>query len=70
MELDLGTLNWAAIAPIAALLLALVAYCVVDIVRNDVKFLPKWVWVVLCLASVPLGAVLYLLLGRNPERSA
>ena len=29
-----------------------------------VRFLPRWVWGVACLISVPLGGVLYLLIGR------
>jgi ABC-2 type transport system ATP-binding protein len=43
---------------------ALLAYCVIDIVRHEVRVLPKWAWVVLCFASVPLGAVIYLAVGR------
>jgi hypothetical protein len=49
--------------------LALVAgwelFCLTDLARADrVRFLPKWAWAVACLIQIPLGGVLYLLLGR------
>jgi hypothetical protein len=56
-------------ALVLLLALALVAgwelFCLADLVRADkVRFLPKWVWAVACLIQIPLGGVLYLLLGR------
>ncbi len=34
-----------------------------------VRFLPRWVWAVACLIFIPLGGILYLLIGRvwTPE---
>jgi Phospholipase_D-nuclease N-terminal len=29
-----------------------------------VRFLPRWVWAVACLIFIPLGGILYLLIGR------
>jgi hypothetical protein len=29
-----------------------------------VRFLPRWVWAVACLIFIPLGGILYLLVGR------
>jgi hypothetical protein len=29
-----------------------------------VRLLPRWVWAVACLIFIPLGGVLYLLIGR------
>jgi ABC-2 type transport system ATP-binding protein len=37
----------------------------VDLARAEVRHLPKWVWGVLML-SLPLGPILYLLIGRVP----
>ena len=56
-------------ALVLLLALALVAgwelFCLANLVRADkVRFLPKWVWAVACLIQIPLGGVLYLLLGR------
>jgi Phospholipase_D-nuclease N-terminal len=41
------------------------AFCLADPIRADkVRFLPKWAWAVACLIQIPLGGLLYLLLGR------
>jgi len=55
---------WAALVPVVVILLAFVAYCLVDIARSDVRYLPKWAWVVICLISIPAGGIIYLLIGR------
>ena len=62
---------WAAVGPVLVLLLAFVAYCVVDIVRHDVRYLPKWGWILICcLGSIPIGAIIYLIVGRDPGRES
>lgn len=58
-------ISWAALAPILALALAFVAWCWVDISRHEVRYLPKWLWAVICLVSIPLGGIAYLLFGRG-----
>ena len=61
---------------LAAILLAgLVAAweicCLTDLARADrVRFLPKWAWAVACLTQIPLGGILYLLIGRVWRRPA
>ncbi|MGD2051249.1 MAG: PLD nuclease N-terminal domain-containing protein [Acidimicrobiia bacterium] len=60
-------MNLAAIIPIAVLCLAFVISCWVDIARNDVQHLPKWAWVLIVAASVPLGGIVYLVVGRVPR---
>ncbi|MEN9607031.1 MAG: hypothetical protein RL605_859 [Actinomycetota bacterium] len=32
--------------------------------RADVRVLPRWLWVLLCLAATPIGGIAYLLFGR------
>lgn len=54
-----------AILPIVVLAIAFVAYCLYDISRSEVKHLPKWAWALICIASIPLGGVVYLLVGRQ-----
>jgi Phospholipase_D-nuclease N-terminal len=45
-------------------LLGFVVYCWVDLARsNAVRYLPKWVWAIVCLHL--LGGILYLFLGRD-----
>lgn len=57
-----------ALVPVIIIFVGFVVYCVVDVLRAErTKHLPKWAWLVICLVSVPLGGVLYLLLGRVPR---
>ena len=66
----MGDIPWAALSPLIVLLGAFVVYCLVDISRNEVRHLPKWAWVVICLISIPFGGIAYLLIGRDPARNA
>jgi hypothetical protein len=61
---------WAALAPVIVVALAFVGYCWVDISRSEVRYLPKWAWAVICLISVPMGGIVYLLVGRDQGGSA
>ena len=47
------------------ILVFFLVYCVVDIARHPVKHLPKWAWILISLASVPAGGIVYLLVGRD-----
>lgn len=59
----------AALAPILVIVVGFVGYCLVDLARApSVKFLPKWAWVLVCVASVPIGGIVYLLVGREDRR--
>jgi hypothetical protein len=56
-----------ALAPILVLLVAIgiEVYCLVDMARvAEVRYLPKWGWLVLSLVSIPLGGIAYLIVGR------
>lgn len=45
--------------------LGFVAYCAVDLVHADgVRYLPKWLWAIICVVSIPVGGILYLTLGK------
>ncbi len=55
---------WAALAPLAVLAIAFAAYCVIDVARHDVRYLPKWAWALICVVSIPFGGIVYLLVGR------
>jgi hypothetical protein len=56
-----------AVLPIALLALAFVGYCLVDLSRTQVRYLPKWAWALICIASIPVGGIIYLLVGRVPR---
>ncbi len=48
-----------------ALVVAWEALCLAEVVRADrVRLLPRWVWALACLLMIPLGGILYLLIGR------
>jgi hypothetical protein len=59
------------ISAVPVLVVALTAlgfgvYCEVDLVRADgVRYLPKWLWAVICVVSIPLGGILYPTLGKQ-----
>jgi hypothetical protein len=64
-DVDQGALS-AALVPLALLALAFVVYCWVDIARaRQVKHLPKWVWALICVVSIPVGGIVYLIVGRD-----
>jgi len=52
-----------------------VVFCLVDLVRaQQVRYLPKWAWAILCLGiglTIPFGGILYLVIGkdRSPKSS-
>ena len=60
---------WAALAPLLVVAVAFIGYCLYDLSRHRVQHLPKWAWAVICIISVPLGGILYLLMGRVPGDS-
>ncbi len=63
-------MNPRAIAIIAvgcALWAAWQGFCLYNLARADrarVRYLPKWGWAVICLASCPWGGLAYLIFGR------
>jgi hypothetical protein len=55
----------------AALLAGWEVFCLTDLARaGRVRFLPRWAWAVACLIQIPLGGILYLLIGRVWQRPA
>jgi nucleoside recognition membrane protein YjiH len=59
----------AALVPILVVAAVFVIYCWIDIARTRVKYLPKWAWAIICIISVPLGGIVYLLVGREESGS-
>jgi len=47
-------------------------FCLADIARAEqVRYLHKWAWVIICLVQAPLGGIMYLSIGhigRHPSR--
>jgi hypothetical protein len=56
----------AALIPIVLVAVGFVIYCLVDVWRaEEVRYLPRWAWAIVCLISVPLGGIVYLVFGRG-----
>ena len=52
--------------PLLVLVIAFQVFCVVDVIRSpSTRHLPRWAWVLVCLAVNLLGGVLYLMIGRE-----
>jgi hypothetical protein len=57
-----------AIIPIIVIGLAFVIFCLRDVfTRPRVKYLPRWLWAIICVISIPLGGIIYLIVGRAEE---
>lgn len=55
----------AAAVPIILLAVAYVVWIIRDIQRSEVKHLPKPAWIVISIISIPLGGIVYLLVGKD-----
>jgi hypothetical protein len=55
----------AAFVPIVLIVIAFIGFCLYDLSRTEVRYLPKWAWVIVVLISIPLGGILYLAIGRD-----
>jgi hypothetical protein len=67
MILLLGSANSAAaFIPLVIVLVGFVVYCLLDVFRSErVRFLPRWLWALICVFSIPLGGIVYLIVGRE-----
>jgi hypothetical protein len=55
-----------ALAPLLLLALGFVVWVLVDIARAEqVQHLPKWGWAIISVISIPVGGIVYLLMGRD-----
>ncbi len=60
-----------AFVPVLVVALAFLAYCWVDLARSGrTRYLPKWAWGIICAISIPLGGIIYLVLGRTRSHDA
>ena len=55
-----------ALVPFFAIIIIFTAYCLVSVVRApDTRYLNRGWWILICLLSMPMGGIFYLLLGRK-----
>jgi ABC-2 type transport system ATP-binding protein len=60
----------AVLLPIAVVLGGFFLYCEIEVVRRPARYLPKVVWALIVLVQIPLGGILYLVLGRGDRNAA
>ena len=53
--------------PVAIVALVLLVAALIDLVRREKTRGPKWLWLLIILASQPLGPILYFIIGRQDE---
>jgi hypothetical protein len=54
-----------ALVPAIVLSLAFISYCLNDLTHSEVRLLPRWAWVIVIIASLPFGGILYLAAGKK-----
>lgn len=57
----------AALAPIVILVVGLQLYCLFDLRRSKVRYLPKWGWAAVLVVGGVLADVVYLTAGRTNQ---
>ncbi len=57
----------AALAPLAILAVVYLGWVIRDILRSEVQHMPRWGWILVSIFSIPLGGIVYLLIGRKPQ---
>jgi hypothetical protein len=68
-ELEISTRLAAVIVALIAVQLTLQVYALVDLARRDaVRSAPRWLWAVIILGGNLIGAIVYLVIGRHPEK--
>lgn len=52
---------------LAAIAVSAIVATLIDLSRHDVRHMPKWAWaLIIVLASFPVGAIVYFVVGRVP----
>lgn len=51
--------------PVLLLVALLIGWSLIDMARKPVQNLPKWAWALIVLLAIPLGAIVYLIIGRT-----
>ena len=54
----------AALVPLIVVAVAFVDFCLRDLLRSPVEPPARWVWAAVIVLSVPLGGIIWLLVGK------
>ncbi|HBX48660.1 MAG TPA: hypothetical protein DEF85_07195 [Clostridiaceae bacterium] len=55
------------IAPLIAIQLVLMIFCLIRLKKDKAKYLPKWGWALIIIFGELWGPIVYLLIGRDGE---
>ncbi|TPR12312.1 hypothetical protein DY048_07905 [Apilactobacillus timberlakei] len=59
-------MNLRIIIPLIFIFFLYLYLCINFILKtNQTRFLPKWLWAILCVISIPLGGILFIIFGRK-----
>ena len=58
---------WPFFIPIIIIQYGLMIYALVQAVRNEVAYLPKWGWILIIVLIDIIGPVIFLIIGRKKE---
>jgi len=53
--------------PVAIIEYGLMIFALVQAIRNDVSYLPKWAWILIIVLINIIGPIVFLLAGRKKE---
>ncbi|MCM0648330.1 PLD nuclease N-terminal domain-containing protein [Clostridium swellfunianum] len=53
--------------PFLMLQLGLIVFCLYRLVKDQVKYLPKWAWALIIVFINFFGAIIYLFMGRERD---
>lgn len=55
------------LAPVIIIQFFLGIFCLYRLIKDEVKYLPKWAWALIILFVNLLGPIIYLILGRERD---
>lgn len=62
---SLETINWALIAPVLFIQLILLIVAMIDLIKIEKTFGPKWLWGLIIIFINIIGPILYFVVGRR-----
>lgn len=54
--------------PVILIQYGLMIFALVQIIKNDVNYLPKWGWILIVVLVNIVGSIVFLIIGRKKEK--
>lgn len=55
------------LAPLIIIQVCLAVFCIFKLIKDRVRFLPKWVWALIIIIISTIGPAAYLVIGRERD---